>query len=268
MWRRALVAIIARDLKRMLRQRGRLISAMVRPLIWLLVIGTGFQSLVDAGNGRGYQHFLVPGLVGMVILFGSMLASLALVYDKESGVMRMLIIAPFPRYWIILGRTVSASIVGIVQSLMLIVILSIIGYFTFPANLTLFALGLLLTALVCASLGMLVAVYSDTLENFAVIMNFVIFPMFFLSGALYPIQQLPGPLRIIATVNPFSYGVDLIKHGLLSELATYAVDFVILQDIAVMAGFVALALSVACLRFANRAVFETLAGVLSRTRRR
>jgi ABC-2 type transport system permease protein len=105
MWR-ALGAIIERDLKRMLRQRGRLVSAMVRPLIWRVSIGGGMQTMVEQGNpGLRYKEFMVPGLLSMVLLFGSLLASLSMVYDKEGGVMRMLLMAPFPRYWIILARS-------------------------------------------------------------------------------------------------------------------------------------------------------------------
>ena len=267
MWR-PVWAIIERELTRMLRQRGRLVSAMVRPLIWLLVIGTGFQALLQGSGYASYKQFLVPGLLCMVLLFGSMLASLTLVYDKESGVMRMLIIAPFPRSWIVLARTLSAAIVGLVQAVMLMIILWPMGYMAVPDSVALFAAGLCVTALVCAAMGMLIAVFSKTLENFAVIMNFVIFPMFFLSGALYPIHHLPGALKIVALANPFSYGVDLLKHAMLSDLPqNFGADFSVGTDLAVQLGFTVAALVITVLRFSQTPVFENLARALSAPRR-
>lgn len=267
MWR-AIWAIIARELTRMLRQRGRLLSSMARPLIWLLVIGSGFGAMLSHVGPGGYQQFLIPGLLCMVLLFGAMLASLSLVYDKESGVMRMLVIAPFAHYWIILARTVSAAVVGLVQAIMLIVILAAIGFFTTTFNLAILVLGLVVTAFACASMGMLIAVFSKTLDNFAVIMNFVIFPVFFLSGALYPVQHLPFALKIITLINPFSYGVDLLKHALLDGLPTsLGADFTIGQDLLFMIGFIVIATGIACIRFSHAPVIETLARILSTPRR-
>ncbi|MGQ0657711.1 MAG: ABC transporter permease [Chromatiales bacterium] len=264
---RALAAIVGRELTRMVRQRGRLVSAMVRPLIWLFIIGSGFQAMLSGMAGGEYKQFMVPGLLCMVLLFGAMLASLSLVYDKESGVMRMLIIAPFPHYWIILARTVSAAIAGMAQALMLIVILALIGYFSMPAHSGLFLVALVITAFTCAATGMLIAVYSRTLDNFAVIMNFVIFPMFFLSGALYPIQHLPSYLKVVALVNPFSYGVDLMKHALLRDAPErFGADLTVGIDLAVLMGFIIIGLMVACLRFSQAPVFEKLAKVLSGAR--
>ncbi len=266
--RRAVGAIIARELKRMVRQRGRLLSAMVRPLIWLLIIGTGIQTLIEGADTGNYKHFLVPGLLCMVLLFGAMLASLSLVYDKESGVMRMLVMAPFPHYWIVLARTLSATLVGLTQAAMLMALLWPLGYLALPASLSLLLIGLFMTSLACASVGMVIAVYSQTLEDFAVIMNFVIFPMFFLSGALYPLEQLPVALKFIAFCNPFSYGVDLLKHALLEGVPPrFDTDFPVLQDLMVTTGFILVALLIACLRFSQASLMESLARILSNPRR-
>jgi ABC-2 type transport system permease protein len=271
--RRAISAIISRELKRMVRQRGRLIAAMVRPLVWLFVIGSGFQALVESSGQGHYKQFMVPGLLCMVLLFAAMLAALSLVYDKESGVMRMLVIAPFAHYWIVLARTLSAAIAAIFQALLLMVVLSALRlfgleYFGMPSHLALSALGLVLTALTCATTGMLIAVHSKTLDNFAVIMNFVVFPMFFLSGALYPLEHLPALLKALALANPFSYGVDLMKHAILRDVSTnFSADLSVGTDIAVMAGYVTVGLLIACLRFSQAPVLEKLAKALSGSRR-
>jgi len=265
MWR-ALKAIIARDLKRMLRQRGRLLSALVRPLIWLLVIGTGFEALLTGTGTLDYRQFLVPGVLGMALLFGALLASLSMVYDKESGVMRMLIMAPFPHAWIILARTLSATFIGLVQAAALLLALFLLGYLRPPINVPLLILGLGMTSLVCAVVGSLIAVYSQSLEDFATIMNFVIFPMFFLSGALYPVQTLPVPLKIAVFINPFSYGIDFLKHALPHE-GLPGMDFPVLLDLGIMAGFVALGITLACLRFSQASVLEAFARRLGAPRR-
>jgi len=260
---RPLAAIVGRDLKRMARERGRLVSALVRPLLWLVIIGSGFEAFLGQAAPGDYHAFLVPGLLGMVLLFGAMLASLSLVYDKESGVMRMLLAAPVARGWIVVARTLSSAAVAIVQSLMLVIVLVPLGYFG-AVSLPVLALGLLATGLTCATLGMLIAVWAKGLENFAVIMNFVIFPVFFLSGALYPLEDLPPALLALSAVNPFSYGVDLLKHAMLTDMAQpFAPDFALLTDVAVLAGFVVIGTALAALRFATDSVREGLAALAS-----
>lgn len=267
MWT-AFAAIIKRELIKLSRQRGRLISAMVRPLIWLLVIGAGFQTLIGESAQGDYRQFMAPGLICMTLLFGSMLASLSMIYDKESGIMRMLIVAPWPHSVIVLARLSSAIIAGLVQALLLIVILALLGFVGTIAHPLLMILALLLTAAVCAATGMLIAVHSKTLENFAVIMNFVIFPMFFLSGALYPLDQLPLYLKFIAYLNPFSYGVDLMKHAMLtSSVDRFSADLPIWLDILIMLAFTTIATLLACLRFSNDTVSEKLTRVLSASKR-
>ncbi len=261
---RPLAAIVGRDLKRMARERGRLVSALVRPLLWLVIIGSGFEAFLGQAAPGDYHAFLVPGLLGMVLLFGAMLASLSLVYDKESGVMRMLLAAPVARGWIVVARTLSSAAVALVQSLMLVIVLLPLGYFGGGVSLPILALGLGATGLTCATLGMLIAVWAKGLENFAVIMNFVIFPVFFLSGALYPLEGLPSALLALSAVNPFSYGVDLLKHAMLTGMAQpFAPDFALLTDVAVLAGFVVIGTALAALRFATDSVREGLAALAS-----
>lgn len=258
MWR-PVWALIEREIMRMLRQRGRLVSALVRPLIWLLVIGGGFGALLGDAASDGYQRFLSPGLLGMVMLFAAMLVSLSLVYDKEFGIMRLLIISPLPHYWVVIAKTVSGMVIAVVQAGAFAILLALMGYIDGSISLPLLVLGLITTALACASLGMLIAVWSSTLDNFAVVMNFVIFPVFFLSGALYPVQQLPDLLKIVAAINPFTYGVDLLKHALLGGLVPpLGPDFSPALDITVLLGFAVVAIFVSCLRFSH----ESAAGLL------
>jgi ABC-2 type transport system permease protein len=256
---RPLWAIIEREMIRMIRQRGRLVSTAVRPLIWLLVVGAGFNAIMDSMGPYQYSYFLVPGVLGMVMLFGAMLVALSVVYDKEFGIMRLLITAPLPHYWIVLAKTLSATAVAVVQAGVMALLLAICGYVGHEVSIPLLILGLVSTALACASLGMVVAVWSSTLDNFAVIMNFVIFPVFFLSGALYPVQRLPPVLKVVAMINPFTYGVDLLKHALLGNTTTLmGTDFGIVINVIFLVGFSSVATLIACLRFSH----ESAAGLL------
>ncbi len=249
----AVKAVMQRELSKTFRQRGRLLSSLVRPLIWLLVIGSGVGSMLSGTQQEGYLQFLVPGIVAMTLLFAALLSALTLVYDKEFGIMRMMMIAPIAHGWIVVAKLIAATIIAMVQAVMLLVILVLIGLLDWQSALLLLPPALL-TALLCASMGGLIAVWSKTLDNFAVIMNFVIFPVFFLSGALYPVTQLPDMLRYVVLVNPFSYGVDLLKHSIPGSQT----DFSIITDMSVLIGFTIAAILIACWRFSRESVHEPL----------
>jgi ABC-2 type transport system permease protein len=261
---RPIYAVIEREVVRMFRQRTRLVSAMVRPLIWLFVIGAGFGAVIGRSGEADYQQFLAPGVLGMTILFGAMLAALTMVYDKESGVMRMLIIAPFPHHWIVVAKTIAAALAGLIQAALLLVVLAALGFLSWRMNYPLLLVGILITSLSCAALGILVAAFTRTLDNFAAIMNFVIFPVFFLSGALYPIAHLPLALKTAAMINPFTYCADLLKHAMLTPLASgSASELHIGFDLLASAGFTLLAVIVASWRFSREEVYAPLIRVLA-----
>lgn len=249
----AVKAVVGRELSKVFRQRGRLISSMVRPLIWLLVIGSGVGSMLQGEQQSGYLSFLVPGIVAMTLLFAALLSALTLVYDKEFGVMRMMLIAPIEHYWIVVAKLIAATITAMVQAIMLLVILALIGLVEIKVALLLL-MPALATAICCAAIGGLIAAWSKTLDNFAVIMNFFIFPLFFLSGALYPVSQLPEFLKYIVLLNPFSYGVDLMKHAVPAAHS----DFSIITDLTVLAVFSITAIVMACWRFSRESVHEPL----------
>jgi ABC-2 type transport system permease protein len=247
---RPIYAVLERELVRMVRQRTRLVAAMVRPLIWLLVIGGGFAAFA----GADYQSFLVPGVLGMTMLFGAMLAALGTVYDKESGVMRMMLVAPLPRAWIVIAKLLAAAAAALAQALMLLVVLAVLGYAGRHTQWGLLAAALAATSLACAGIGVLTASFSRTLENFAGIMNFVIFPLFFVSGSLYPVRELPALLYWAATLNPYTYGVDFLKHAMRAGSA----DFALALDLAVLAAATVAAAAVASWRFSRESAYEPM----------
>ena len=207
-------AVVQRDLIKFSRQKGRVLSSLVRPLIWLVVIGAGFNSIVTT-DGNDYFEFLVPGVLGMTILFGALLGSLSMVYEKESGVMRMILVSPLTHRSIVFAKMAAATCSAIIQATLLIVVLLALGYIDLSVDWFLLVVGMFILSVTCSGIGMLVASFSKTLDNFAAIMNFVIFPVFFLSGSLYPITNLPYALKVLAQANPYTYGVDILKHGIL-----------------------------------------------------
>ena len=262
----AIRAVLVRELIKMFRQKTRLLSAMVRPLIWLFVIGGGIGSLMDSATPGQYQRDIVPGIIGMTILFGSMLSALSTVYDKESGIMRMMIVAPIPTYWIVACKMLASTVAGSVQAALVCLLLLLLGFLSLPAIASpSFLMAVCLTALACAAIGMVTSALSNSLDNFASIMNFVIFPVFFLSGALYPVRDLPAALQFASRINPFSYGVDLTKSSL--EMSGSTGDFSLAQNISVLLGFSLLALLFSSWRLhqeARQARLFNLAGGRSR----
>lgn len=260
---RPLYAVMEREIVRTLRQRTRLLASLARPLIWLFIIGAGFAAAHDTG-GLPYQRFLVPGVVGMTLLFGAMLAALSLVHDKESGVMRMLVVAPFAHHWIVLAKLLSAALAAMLQALLLLAVLALVGYVDAQVRWGLLAVALVTCALACAGIGVLTAAFSRTLENFAAVMNFIIFPVFFLSGALYAVDRLPAALKYVARVNPFTHGVDLLKHAMLVPLAGSASgEFRIATDLAYALAFTLAALALASWRFSQETRYEPLIHTLA-----
>ena len=243
---RILAGIVGREFKRVLRSRARLASTFARPLIWLIIIGSGFSALIPGGN-FSYHKYLLPGIVGMVVLFSSLLSALGSVQDREFGSMRMLMVSPVPRGAIVLGKTLGATLMGAAFAVVLTPLAWVFDiHFTFE-DWAAFLGATLLTSLALASLGMLVASRIRKLENFAVAMNFVIFPMFFLSGALYPTEKLAEWLQPLVRLNPLTYGVDLMRHYLLSEefRAVSHVEFKPLFDIAYLVVFAVVSLAIA-----------------------
>jgi len=215
--RGALLAVVEREFKRFLRQKGRLVSTFARPLLWLVVIGSGFAAVMPTAVGVTYHQYMLPGIFGMVLLFSSMLSALSTVHDREFGPIRMLLIAPLPQSGVVAAKTVSSMLLGVAQVLLLFPLIPLVGLRPGAAELTSLIGAVFVTSLALSSLGMLIASRARSIENFAVVMNFVLFPMFFLSGALYPTASLSGFLQPFVRANPLTYGIDLMRPPLLAS---------------------------------------------------
>lgn len=226
--------IVARDLLRTIRQKGRLLGGIVRPFMWLLLVGTGFNAIARVGGGISYQEFVYPGIVVMAGLFGAMLMAISTVYDREFGVLRLMLASPAGVGAVLGGRVIAAALVGTLQGA---VVLALAPFFlvTSPGQMVAAAGALMLGSLVNSVLGMLVAARLRSVENFAGVINVVLFPLLFVSGALYPTGGMPPLLRFVAQINPVTYQVDLIRHafGQVTEFSV-GTDAVVLGSAAVV----------------------------------
>ncbi|MEL7211097.1 MAG: ABC transporter permease [Pseudomonadota bacterium] len=239
-WMPALVAIVSREGLRFVHQRERFIAALVRPLVWLLVFAAGFRAALGLSITPPYQTYItyetyiVPGLCGMVLLFNGMQSSLSLVYDREMGSMRLLLTSPLPRWWLLTCKLIGSSLISIAQVYTFLLIAALFGI-TLPAEGYLLAFpALLLAGLMLGALGLALSSIIKQLENFAGVMNFVIFPMFFLSSALYPLWKMAESSRLlhdICAANPFTHAVELIRFALYAELNLAALGWTVLATL-------------------------------------
>jgi ABC-2 type transport system permease protein len=234
---RAVYGIVVRELMRFLRQRGRVLSSIARPFVWLIFAGAGFAAVFVGGQTLDYRRYMTPGLLGMAVLFGALLASLSTVTDRDAGVLRMVLVAPIPRSAIALGKALGATLLGTLQAVAVgVVLLPVVHLRPTLPGVGLALAGVVLSSLAIGALGLVLAATIRSIESFAGVMNFVAFPMLFLCGALYPVHNLSMPLRLLAYLNPLAYGVDLLKHALLAPWAAlgYGGEWPVGLDFAVL----------------------------------
>lgn len=244
-WLVALRAIVFREALRFINQRSRFVAALVRPLVWLVVFAAGFRAALGLSIIPPYQTYItyevyiVPGLCGMIQLFNGMQSSLSLVYDREMGSMRLLLTSPLPRWWLLFSKLLAGVAVSILQVYVFLAIAAAFGI-VMPLMGYLYVLpALLISGLMLGALGLLISSTIRQLENFAGVMNFVIFPMFFMSSALYPLWKMAESsllLRNICAVNPFTHAVEFIRFALYEDFNGMALLWVLLAFSIFMAG--------------------------------
>jgi ABC-2 type transport system permease protein len=233
---RCLGGIVRREALRWLNQRGRFVSALVRPLVWLAIFGAGFRFVLGVSiippydTYIPYEVYIAPGLVAMIQLFNGMQSSLSMVYDREMGSMKTLMISPFPRWFLLASKLLAGVAVSVVQAYIFLAIAwfwevepPLWGYVSvLPA--------LILSGLMLGALGLVLSSFIRQLENFAGVMNFVIFPMFFASSALYPlwrVKEASLTLYWICQINPFSQATELIRFALYNRFNPLAAAIVL-----------------------------------------
>ena len=244
-WFVALWAIVWREALRFVTQRERFIAALVRPLVWLIIFAAGFRAALGLSiippyeTYITYEVFIVPGLCGMIQLFNGMQSSLSLVYDREMGSMRLLLTSPLPRWWLLFSKLVAGCMISILQVYVFLALAAATGIVLPWSSYLLVLPALVASGLMLGALGLLLSSTIDRLENFAGVMNFVIFPMFFLSTALYPLWKMgeSSPLlRDVCALNPFTHAVELIRFALYGQLNAPALGWTVLAFAVFLAG--------------------------------
>lgn len=221
-----LQGVMQREWLRFFQQRSRFLSALVRPLLWLLVFAAGFRAALGVSiippysTYITYETYILPGLCCMILLFNGMQGSLSMVYDREMGSMRVLLMSPLPRPFLLLCKLLATALVSLIQVYAFLAIAWCFDIRPPLWGLLAAAPALLLAALLLSSLGLLLSNGIRQLENFAGVMNFVIFPLFFLSSALYPLWKMRESsewLYWLCALNPFTHAVELVRFALYQQ---------------------------------------------------
>ena len=233
-----------RELKRFVKSKSRILGTGGQPLIWLAIVGVGFGSALGVGalvGGVPYITFMAPGIIGMTILFSSIFAGINVIFDKQFGFMKEILVAPVSRVGIVLGKIAGSATVSLIAALTVLVIVIIVGIVPLSS---LSVLGIIealvfmvLTSAIFVSVGLVIASSINNMEGFQVIINFFILPLFFLSGALFPLTEAPLWMKAISTVDPLRYGVDGMRGALIgAQTASYPVviDFVVVLGVAIV----------------------------------
>ncbi|HEY7193660.1 MAG TPA: ABC transporter permease [Gemmatimonadales bacterium] len=238
-----IAAVWYREWKVFLREKSRIVASIVNPILWLLVFGGGIGRNVTI-PGMDYQAFIFPGILAQAVLFSSIFFGVYIVWDRKIDFLKEVLVAPMSRTSVFLGKVIGGATDSVVQSLILLALGAVLGATGAIPGLhpdaSRFAAAVPLLAVTTASLvsvGLIIGALMESPEGFQLVSSFLIFPTFFLSGALFPLDQLPGWLRPLVLVDPLTYSVDALRHALLGRA-----HFALQLDLALMAGFLAIVL--------------------------
>lgn len=229
-----LYALWFREFRVFLRERSRLIASIFTPVLWLFVIGSGFGSSVHLSTGADYQEFIFPGIISMSIIFSSVFFGSYIIWDRKFDFLKSVMVAPVDRITIFVGKTLGGMTTSLVQVAILLGIGATIGIH-FSALSLAQSIGITLLLSFClTSLGLAMGSYIESLEGFQLIVSFVVFPLFFLSGALFPLTNLPRWLSTLTKVDPATYAVDALRNAMLGVATyTFAIDVGVLAAFAI-----------------------------------
>lgn len=207
-----------RELKRFVRSYSRIIGSLVQPLLFLLAFGYGLGSVFKAAGQGNYIDFLAPGIIGMSIIFTSIFNGIQIIWDRQFGFLKETLVAPVPRFSIMLGRTLGGATVAALQGCIVLLMTLVVGFhpvswpLVVPAMLVMLLIGVLFS-----SLGLMIGSLMRDMQGFQLVMNFLVQPLFFLSGALFPLTGVPALLNLIARADPLAYGIDAMRVLLLGS---------------------------------------------------
>jgi ABC-2 type transport system permease protein len=214
----AIYILWLREVKKYSRSRVQIIASLGQPLLYLLVLGFGLGPVYQKAGGGSYLQFMAPGIIGMAVLFTSVFSGIALLWDRQFGFLKETLVAPVPRINVMIGRTLGGATVAMLQGTLIMVVCLIAGFR--PVSLIGIPLGfafMALIAVVFAALGTSIGSSLQDMQGFQLIMNFLVLPIFFLSGALFPLNNLPKALSFVTKLDPLSYGVDGLRAALIGS---------------------------------------------------
>ncbi|HTW62978.1 MAG TPA: ABC transporter permease [Bryobacteraceae bacterium] len=212
----AIYILWLRQVKRYVRSKPRIIAALGQPLLFLIALGFGFGPIFQRAGQGNYIQFLAPGVIGMTILFTAVFSGIELIWDRQFGFLKETLVAPVPRILVMIGRTLGGATVALLQGVIVVAICLIAGFrVTNFRALPEAVLVMVLVAVMFTALGTAIASVLSDFQGFQLIMNFLVMPIFFLSGALFPLTNLPAVLNVIAIIDPLSYGVDGLRSALI-----------------------------------------------------
>ena len=229
----AIYILWLRQLKRYFRSRIRILSSLGQPVLFLVSFGFGFGPLYQRAGAGNYLQYLVPGVIAMGVLFPAVFSGIEIIWDRQFGFLRETLVAPVSRFQIVLGRTLGGATTALIQGIIVLVICSIAGFRVANFLLLPVAFGFMfLIALFGNSIGTAIGSVLDDVQGFQLIMNFLVTPLFFFSNALFPVDGLPAPLKLLVHLNPLSYGIDGLR-GALSQAFLFGpgIDLVILGGV-------------------------------------
>lgn len=208
--------LLLRDLKRYIRARSRLIGSLGMPFFFLAFFGLGFRraSIPSLPENLTYIEFLAPGVISMVLLFSGTFSGVSVVWDRQFGFLREILVSPVSRVTIALGRSLGGATTALIQAFLMLLVSVLLGFTFNFAVMPLALLIMFLLALAFTSTGVTLSTFMEDVHGFQLVINFFVFPLFFLSGALFPIGELPAMIRWLAMINPLTYGVDLLRYVL------------------------------------------------------
>lgn len=216
---KAVYTIWYRDLLRFLRDRSRIVSSLGQPLLFLIVFGNGLAPAVAAGmGGVDFRAFLFPGILSMAVLFTAVFSAVSIVWDREFGFLKEVLVAPVSRTAVALGKVAGGSTTAMIQGLLIMLLAPLVGVRFTPSQVITLIVMMILVAATMTSFGILVAARMRSMEGFHMVMNFLLMPMFFVSGAFFPLRQVPLWMEWLARVDPLTYGVDAIRQTALRGL--------------------------------------------------
>jgi ABC-2 type transport system permease protein len=216
----AIYILWLRELKRYTRSRAQIVASLGQPLLYLLVLGFGLGPVFNRAGLGDYRQFMAPGIIGMSVLFSSIFSGLGILWDRQFGFLKETLVAPVSRLQIMIGRTLGGATVACIQGLLVFAICLLIGFrpvhlYTIPI-----ALGfMVLIAVLFAALGMAIGSGLQDMQGFQLIMNFLVMPIYFLSGALFPLTGLGPVLSVVTKADPLAYGIDGMRHVFLGHAA-------------------------------------------------